>query len=124
MGPTRRLLAGAAVLTTMLALTTACGDDESAPAGFGGTTSFDITFEGGTVTPSGAEESIEQGTDIELVVEADEPGELHIHSSPEQEVEYDAGTTTIPVKLANQAPGVVDIESHDLDVVVLRLTIS
>lgn len=120
----RRLIASVAVFASLLATTTACGDDEEAPAGNGETTTFEITFDGGKVTPSGEEASIDQGTDVELVVEADEPGELHVHSSPEQEFEYTAGTTTIPVKLSNQAPGVVDIESHDLDVVVLRLTIS
>jgi len=120
----RRLIAGAVLVAAVLALTTACGDDEAAPTN---TTSpakpFEINFLGETVTPSGAEETIEQGTDIELVIEADKPGELHVHSSPEQQLEYDAGTTTIPVALSNQPPGVIDIESHDLDVVVIRLTI-
>lgn len=120
----RRLIATAVLATTLATTTTACGDDEPAPTGSGDTVSFDITFEGDQVTPSGAEESIAQGSDIELVVQADKPGELHVHSSPEQELEYDAGTTTIPVKLSNQAPGVIDIESHDLDVVVIRLTIN
>ncbi|MEI5672692.1 MULTISPECIES: fimbrillin family protein [Nocardioides] len=121
--PTRRVLASAAVIVATLALTSACGDEEEPPAGNGEPVSFDITFDGDTVTPRGAEETIAKGSDIELVVEADKPGELHVHSSPEQQVEYGAGTTTIPVKLANQAPGVVDIESHDLDQVVIRLTI-
>lgn len=119
----RRLVASAAILACTLAVTTACGDDEEAPAGNGEPVSFAITFEGGTVTPSGAEETITQGSDIELVVEADEPGELHVHSSPEQQLEYGAGTTTIPVKLSSEPPGVVDIESHDLDQVVIRLTV-
>lgn len=119
----RRLIASVAVLVCTLAVTTACGDGEEAPAGGGDTVSFEITFEGDSVSPSGAEETIARGSDIELVVEADRPGELHVHSSPEQVVEYGAGTTTIPVTLANQAPGVVDIESHDLDQVVIRLSI-
>lgn len=123
MDPMRRMIASVAILASLLALTTACGDDEEPPASTGEPATFEITFEGDTVTPSGAEETISEGTDIELVVEADQPGELHVHSSPEQEVEYGAGTTTIPVKLANQAPGVVDIESHDLEKVVIRLTI-
>ena len=119
----RRLIASVAVLVCTLAVTTACGDEEEPPTGNGEPVSFEVTFDGDTVTPSGAEETVPQGSDIELVVEADKPGELHVHSSPEQEFEYGAGTTTIPVKLANEPPGVVDIESHDLDQVVIRLTI-
>jgi hypothetical protein len=118
----RRLIA-TAVLASTLAVTTACGDEEPAPSSGGEPVSFEITFADGTVTPSGAEETIAQGTDIELVVEADEPGELHVHSSPERSLTYDAGTTTIPVALSSEPPGVVDIESHDLDKVVIRLTI-
>ncbi|WP_244931945.1 hypothetical protein [Nocardioides sp. W7] len=119
----RRLIASVAVLASTLAMTSACGDEEEPPAGNGEPVSIEITFEGDTVTPRGAEETITQGSDIELVVEADKPGELHVHSSPELQLQYGAGTTTIPVKLASQAPGVVDIESHDLDVVVIRLEI-
>ncbi|HTW15748.1 MAG TPA: hypothetical protein VMF51_11500 [Nocardioides sp.] len=119
----RRLIASVAVVASTLALTSACGDEEEPPAGNGEPVSIEITFEGDTVTPRSAEETIAQGTDVELVVEADKPGELHVHSSPEMSLKYGAGTTTIPVKLSNQAPGVVDIESHDLDVVVIRLEI-
>lgn len=118
----RRLIA-IAVLASTLAATTACGDEEPAPSSDGKPVSFEITFVGDTVTPSGAEETIARGSDIELVVEADAPGELHVHSTPEQSLTYDAGTTTIPVALGNEPPGVVDIESHDLDKVVFRLTI-
>ena len=37
---------------------------------------------------------------------ADEPGEIHVHSSPEQEFEYDKGSSTIQVKPI-QAPGAI-----------------
>jgi hypothetical protein len=118
-----RRLVGIIAISACLLLLAGCGDDEAAPTGGGDATTFEITFSGGTVSPNGAEETIDQGTDIELVVEADQPGELHVHSSPEQTLEYGAGTTTIPVTLSNEAPGVVDIESHDLDQIVIRLTI-
>ncbi|WP_182524094.1 hypothetical protein [Nocardioides dongkuii] len=117
----RLLVASLAVLACSLFLVS-CGDEEQPPAD-GGTTSFEITFEGGRVSPSGAEATVPQGSDVELVVEADEPGVLHVHSSPEQQLSYAAGTTTVRVALADQPPGVIDIESHDLDEVVLRLEI-
>lgn len=118
----RRLIA-TVVLACTVATTTACGDEEPAPTGDGEPVSFEITFDGDTVSPSGAEETISRGTDVELVVQADKPGELHVHSTPERSLTYEAGTTTIPVELRNEPPGVVDIESHDLDKVLIRLTI-
>ena len=55
-------------------------------------------------------------------MKADEPGELHVHSSPEQELEYGAGTTTL--KLTLDQPGVVDVESHDPKAVIVQLEVS
>lgn len=118
----RRLIASVAVLACTLLAATGCGDDETPPTG-SEPVSFEINFLGETVTPSGAEETIERGTNVELVIEADAPGELHVHSTPEQQLSYAAGTTTVTVNLADQAPGVVDIESHTLDKLVLRLEI-
>lgn len=119
----RRLIASVAVLVSTLAVTSGCGDDEQPPSGNGEPVSIEINFEDGTVSPRSAERTIPRGSDIELVIEADQPGELHVHSSPEQQIDYGVGTTTIPVKLSNQPPGVVDIESHQLDVIVIRLEI-
>ena len=45
---------------------------------------------------------------------ADKPGEIHVHSSPEQEFEYKAGTETITVDPI-KAPGRVTVESHTLE---------
>jgi hypothetical protein len=57
--------------------------------------------------------------EIELVVQADEGGEIHVHSNPEQTLQYGAGTTTLPITL--DQPGVVEVESHDLDQVIVQL---
>ena len=54
---------------------------------------------------------------------ADVPGEIHVHSDPEQELEYDAGTTTVEIAPIDQ-PGVVDVESHTLDAVIVQLEVS
>ena len=43
--------------------------------------------------PRGAKEQVKAGEPITLHIEADSAGELHVHSSPEQEIEYPAGTT-------------------------------
>ena len=55
-------------------------------------------------------------------VTADEPGEIHVHSSPEQEFEYDKGSSTIAVKPIT-TPGIVTVESHTLDKVLFQLQV-
>lgn len=117
----RRLAATAAVLALTLATGTACGDDEPAPQSSGDTETIEVTFEGGTVTPNGERVEVSAGQDVELVVQADEGGEIHVHSSPEQTLEYGAGTTTLPITL--DQPGVVEVESHDLDQVIVQLEV-
>lgn len=110
------------VLVVPAALT-ACGADESAdPADRPDEpVVVEITFEDGAVEPNGERIDVSTGQPIDLEVTADEPGEIHIHSDPEQEVPYDAGTSTI--KLQIDKPGVVAVESHDLDQVIVQLEV-
>ncbi len=77
--------------------------------------------EGDDFTPNG--ERVELGVDQTLVltIDADEAGELHVHSTPEQEIEYDAGTSEH--ELVIDRPGVVEVESHEPDVVLLQLEV-
>jgi predicted small lipoprotein YifL len=80
-----------------------------------------VTREGDSFTPNG--ERVELGIDQALVltIEADEAGELHVHSTPEQEIAYDAGTSEHEIVV--DRPGVVEVESHDPDVVLLQLEV-
>ena len=61
------------------------------------------------------------GKPINLHIVADKPGELHVHSSPEQEIEYAAGTTDKTLTI--DQPGVVEVESHDLDKLIVQLEV-
>lgn len=70
-------------------------------------------------TPSGARVEVPAGEPFTLEIEADEAGELHVHSTPEQEIAYDAGSSTHEVMI--ERPGVVEVESHDPHLVVLQL---
>ena len=80
-----------------------------------------VAFDGDSVSPSGKRVEVAAGEPVELVVTADAPGEIHVHSSPEQELEYDAGTTTL--ELTIDQPGVVDVESHDLEKTIVQLEV-
>lgn len=82
---------------------------------------IDITFSGDTVTPNGERLEAEVGTPITFHITAEEAGELHVHSSPEQELAYPAGESD--VSLTIDQPGIVDVESHDLDQVVVQLEV-
>ena len=44
-----------------------------------------------------------------------------MHSDPEQELEYDEGTTTLTMTI--DKPGLVDVESHTLDKVIVQLEV-
>ncbi len=120
----RRSLATLTVLTCIPAVGTACGADEttSDTSDPGDTQTINITFSGDSVTPSGERVEVESGRPIELVVKADEPGEIHVHSDPEQELEYATGTTTLMMAPLDR-PGVVEVESHDLEQVVVQLEV-
>lgn len=113
----RRLVAAVAVaLISPLALS-ACGSDTSSSDQDGAdqpVKKIAITFQGEDVTPNGSDIDVKVGQPIELDVTADEPGEIHVHSTPEQEFEYDAGSSTIDMKPI-EAPGRVTVESHTLE---------
>ena len=119
-----RTLASATVLTVAMVGLTACGDDNS---GGGGSptepVTIAVTFDGDTVTPNGERVKVSTGQPVELEVTADAPGEIHVHSDPEQELEYDEGTSTVEIEPIEQ-PGVVDVESHDLEAVIVQLEVS
>lgn len=80
-----------------------------------------ITVADGAATPQGKAVRVAIGEPVTLRVESDAPGELHIHSTPEQELAFEAGTTE--EELTFDRPGVVDVESHDLDQLLYRLEV-
>jgi hypothetical protein len=120
----RRTATVLTVLLCALPLLAGCGDDDTSapPAPGDDTATVEITFSDGSVTPNGERVEVEAGQPVELVVKADEPGELHVHSTPEEELEYGAGTTTL--KLTLDQPGVVDVEAHDPKAVIVQLEVS
>ena len=84
--------------------------------------SVDITLENGTVDPSGARVDARVGEPVRLVIDADSAGELHVHSTPEQEIEFPAGRSVR--RLTIDTPGIVDVEDHALDQVIVQLEVS
>lgn len=83
---------------------------------------IEVTFNEKDVTPNGTVEDVAVGQAVELLVTADAPGEIHVHSSPEQELSYDRGSTTLTLKPFT-APGVIAVESHVLRNVIVKLEV-
>lgn len=125
--PIRRV--GVALVSAVMVLTmAACGSDDSGSKGdsvvkkdSSGTSTVDITFKGDTVTPQGEKVTLKKGDPLKLHITADKAGEIHVHSSPEQHIEYGAGTTDKTLTI--DQPGVIDVESHSLDKLILQLQV-
>lgn len=124
--PRLRLAAGAAVTCLALLGLSACGEDETDPSGTTGSDSTSqeqspirVTVEGDSIQPAG--ERVEVAVDEPIVIEvtSDRDGELHVHSTPEQEIAFTTGTSEHEITL--DRPGVVEVEAHDPDLVVLQL---
>lgn len=78
-----------------------------------------VVIEAGTISPMGERIQVSVGEPIQVIVTSDVEGSLHVHSTPEQEIDFTEGTTEHEITL--QQPGVVEVESHDPDLVVLQL---
>jgi predicted small secreted protein len=117
----RTLIIAVTLLVAALSLT-ACSDDTSDGSGGGTGTTVHITIKDGKVTPSGDRVKAEVGEPVTLHIDADVPGEIHVHSTPEQEIEFDKGTSTKTLTI--DAPGIVDVEDHALEQVIVQLQVS
>ena len=120
--PLPRLFTGVAVVLLSPLALTACGggDPQGTDPSKLPTKVIDVTINGSDTDPNGEHLDVSVGQRIELDVTADQPGEIHVHSNPEQEFEYEAGSNTLELKPI-QAPGQVDVESHTLDKLLFTL---
>lgn len=139
-GPARTAPLAALVLVLGFGLT-ACGDGGEEPSDSASTSTpgasdgtpaatstpedeapaITVTRKGDTFTPNGARVDAEIDQPFVLTIASDEAGELHVHSVPEQEITYEAGTSEHEITI--DRPGVVEVESHDPDVIVLQLEV-
>lgn len=82
---------------------------------------IDITIQDDSVTPNGDRVEVPLGEPITLDITADRDGELHVHSTPEQEIEFQRGDTE--VELTFGKPGIVEIEDHTSGKVIVQLEV-
>lgn len=118
----------AAALTSLLVAgsvaLTGCSDEDTSgnePAE-GASQTIKVTITDDEVSPKGERVKIEAGKPVKVEITADREGALHVHSTPEQNLEFVDGTVTR--ELVIDRPGVVEVESHDPDLVILQLQVS
>lgn len=80
-----------------------------------------ITIKGNDIAPVGEPVTIAVGQTVSIDVTSDRAGALHVHSSPEHEFDFKAGTSHF--EFALDQPGQVDIEEHESDTLVARVTV-
>lgn len=138
--PTRPPVCLAAVTLAALLLT-ACGGEAEEPGATSGESpsaapsespseepteepagaTAEVTIEGDSVTPVAQSVEVEVGEPVTLEVTSDRAGELHVHATPEQHLEFDQGRTTL--EMTFDKPGAVDVEEHESDTLLLRVLV-
>ena len=98
----------------------ACGSGDS-QGGSPGPERVSVTIKGDSVTPHAKPIEASVGQPIVLDVTSDRAAELHVHSSPEHEFEVAPGHNSYRFTL--EQPGVVDVEEHQTEDLVLRITV-
>jgi uncharacterized iron-regulated membrane protein len=80
-----------------------------------------VTITADSVTPSGTRVEVKRNQPIVLEIDAVAAGEIHVHSTPEQHIEFPAGKSAVTLTI--DQPGVVDVEDHSLDKLIVQLEV-
>ena len=121
----RMVAAGILTLVTSLGVT-GCGSDTGGtsskdPSTDASAQKLDVSIKGKTITPTNKRIELSKGKPLTITITSDRSGELHVHSSPEEEIAFDKGTTT--KKLTFKTPGVIEVEEHISDTLIAQLEV-
>jgi hypothetical protein len=119
----RTLAAGALALVTSVGLA-GCGSDSTGTEDTSKDASaqtLDVTIKGDAITPTNKRVEVSMGKPLTITIDSDRSGELHVHSSPEEEIAFDKGTTT--KKVTFKTPGVIEVEEHVSDTLIAQLEV-
>ena len=81
----------------------------------------DVTVAGNDVTPVAQSVELGVGETLLLEINSDRAGELHVHSSPEQFADFEAGASELDFTF--DKPGSVDIEEHESGALIVRVLV-
>lgn len=82
---------------------------------------IDVHIDGNQIAPNGDRVEVKVGEPVTFFIRANRPGGLHVHSDPEQSFDFDAGKATF--KVVVDKPGIVDVEEHEADKVIVQLEV-
>jgi plastocyanin len=115
-----RLLATAAVVLAA----SACGGSDGGSGSDKPPVTIEIVEDGGQITPDDAHAvKVDIGQEVQLNVSSDVDDEIHVHTEPDHEYEVKAGEDE-SYSFTVDSPGVYPIESHGLDVTIVKLQVS
>ncbi len=118
----RRVLAPLPLVLAVALGAGGCGTDgPEADAARGAGVVVEVMIEDGEARSPVERVEVDAGEQVELVVMADSAGELHVHADPEREITYEVGTTTFPLQI--DRPGLVDVELHHSDQLLVQLVV-
>jgi hypothetical protein len=86
--------------------------------------SIPISFRDGQLITQAALVKASVGQPIDLVVTSDSDQEIHVHSTPEHEYEVKAGARKQIFEFTVETPGTIEVESHTLDALIVKLQVS
>ena len=121
----RTIAVGVLTLVTSLGVT-GCGSDTGGtsskdPSADASAQKLDVSIKGDTITPTNKRIPVNRDEPLTVTITSDRSGELHVHSSPEEEIPFDKGTTT--KKLTFTTPGVIEVEEHISDTLIAQLEV-
>ncbi|MGY2874018.1 hypothetical protein ACVW00_001208 [Marmoricola sp. URHA0025 HA25] len=80
-----------------------------------------VTVGKDSVSPSGAQVSVKRNQPIVFEIDATEPGELHVHSSPAKAIDFPAGQSQVQISI--DKPGLIEAEIENLGKLVVQLEV-
>lgn len=75
------------------------------------TTTIDVKVTGNDISPNAEKVKVKRGEQVTLEIVSDREGEFHVHSTPEQQISFGPGRTG--ATLTFDRPGLVDVEEHE-----------
>ena len=86
--------------------------------------SIRIRFRDGQLIAPAALVKAAVGQPIDLVVTSDSDQEIQVHSTPEHEYEVRAGARDEIFEFTIDTPGTIEVESHTLDALIVKIQVS
>jgi hypothetical protein len=119
--PKRTVLALVALAVVAALGLTGCGSNAKTPTSTSSAQKLAITIKGSSITPTKKRIPVKLNQPLTITITADRSGELHVHSSPEQHIEFTSGTTV--KKITFKVPGLIELEEHKTNTLIAQLEV-